>query len=403
MTCEKRKIVQDKKPKERRTATSSHVKIFKSRKEKKNIFSNCWVSEAMDYEENDSFQSKDVFKEDKLFNAVESNSISLVESFDADELCRLCLKRRVFPSEWSSPYEEAQSAYQRACLLGRTEIAQCMINAGVEVDQTFSGGTSHSTMRGAFLFACQSRSISIITTLLNAGASCDKLGSCTLAYVNSVAPDMSLFGGYTRPTVSWENFYPIHLAILYNNLPMLQKFIQPSGLELLTIQYHSPLHLACQLNRSLTMIDLLLSFEDANDAIMARALHGKYPDEFASDPTIIEYLRPTRLRLCAQLEKIRQRKARDDLKELEEGTAFQVFIQNLKGKTLIIVVRKEDSVQDLKEKIRDKEAVPPDDQQIIYGGKQLQDNKTLSDYDISKDATLHLVIRLRGGYHFIQY
>ena len=392
-----------KKTKGRRRKTSSHCGNFQNQKEKKNICSNCCVFEAMDKEENNPSQSEDAFNENKLFNAVESNSISLVESFNADELRRLCLKRRVFPSEWSSPYEEAQSAYQRACLLGRTEIAQCMINAGVEVDQMFSGGTSHATMRGAFIFACQSRSISTITTLLNAGASCDKFGSCTHAYVNSVAPDMSVFGGYTRPTVSWENFYPIHLAILYNNLSMLQKFLQPNRHKLLTIQYFSPLHLACLLNRSLTMIDLLLSFEDANDAIMARALHGKYPDEFASDPTIIEYLRPTRLHLCVELEKTRQRKAQDDLKELGDGTAFQIFIKTLTGKSITIVVRKEDSIQDLKGKIQDKEGIPPDHQRIIYGGKQLQDDRTWSDYDISKDATLHLVIRLPGGYHFVQY
>ena len=61
----------------------------------------------MDNEENNLSQSEDALNEDKLFYAVESNSISLVESFNVDELRRLCLKRRVFPSEWSSPDHEA--------------------------------------------------------------------------------------------------------------------------------------------------------------------------------------------------------------------------------------------------------------------------------------------------------
>ena len=288
-----------------------------------------------------------------------------------------------------------------------------MINAGVEFEQIFSGGNSSSTMRGAFLFACQSRSISTITTSINAGASCVKYGSCSIDYVNRFAPGICIpgmiipgiciFGGFPLLKDSWENLYLIHIAIIDNNLPMLQKLLQPNGHKLLTIQYLSPLHLACLFNRSLTMIDLLLSFEDANDAIVARAVNGKYPDKFASDPTITEYLRPTRLHVRAQLERRCQKKAHGDLKELEEGIAFQIFIRNLQGRTLTIVVRKEDSVQDLKENIQDKEGVPPNEQRIIYGAKQLQDDRTLSDYDITKDATLDLVVRMRGGYHFVRY
>ena len=147
------------------------------------------------------------------------------------------------------------------------------------------------------------------------------------------------------------------------------------------------------------MIDLLLSFDDANDAILARAGDGKYPDQFASDPTIIEYLRPTRLRLSAQLEEAHQKSARDDCKELEEGTTFQIFIKTLTGKTLTIVVRKEDTVENLKQKIQDREGIPSNEQRLIYAGKELHGNRILSDYNISKDATLHLVLRLRGGYH----
>ena len=146
------------------------------------------------------------------------------------------------------------------------------------------------------------------------------------------------------------------------------------------------------------MIDLLLSYEDANDAILARAANGKYPDELASDPTIIEYLRPTRLRLCAQLKQIHQQTIQNECKELEQGTAFQIFIKTLTGKTLTIVVRKDDTVENLKSKIQDKEGIPPDVQRLIYGAKQLLDDaRTLSDYDISKDATVHLLVRLRGG------
>ena len=99
------------------------------------------------------------------------------------------------------------------------------------------------------------------------------------------------------------------------------------------------------------------------------------------------------------MEEAHQKSARDDCKELEEGTTFQIFIKTLTGKTLTIVVRKEDTVENLKQKIQDREGIPSNEQRLIYAGKELHGNRILSDYNISKDATLHLVLRLRGGYH----
>jgi len=80
-----------------------------------------------------------------------------------------------------------------------------------------------------------------------------------------------------------------------------------------------------------------------------------------------------------------------------DARAAQIKVKTLTGKEIEIDIEGDEPISRIKERVEEKEGIPPPQQRLIFGGKQMSDDKKATDYNIEGGSVLHLVLALRGG------